>query len=181
MKRNVTKHLGLLLGVLLLGSGCGDDGGNDDDKVSADDEKAVAALASQLAPSGSSDTVRNQATCTAEKLVEAVGASHLIKAGLLSEDFVGQFGAKVDKTTADAIADATVVCFDARAQTADLAPYYPKAQATDYDDYVACVDKLDKELRTSVFEANVKNGNQSAQAVLNERVASCRKVLEKAK
>jgi hypothetical protein len=179
MKRNLTKHLGLVLAVLLLGAGCGDDGDGKDDAVSADDQKAVAALASNLAPSGSSDIVRDQATCTAEKLVDAIGSEHLIKSGLLTADYVGKFGTKVDQTTAGAIADATVACFDARAQTVDLAPYYPKAGAEDYDMYVACVDGLDKELRTSVFEANVKNGKQSAQVVLNERVANCRKLLEK--
>jgi hypothetical protein len=136
---------------------------------------ATASIASQLAVRLETD----QALCTAKALVKDVGSDKLHKSGLLTDDNVAVLDRRFDRTTASALADATVACWDWRKHTETLASLYPKADTDAWDAYVACADKLDDKLRASVTEANAKDGKASAQTALAAAEAQCRKPLGK--
>ncbi|MNR68162.1 hypothetical protein D3C85_1925640 [compost metagenome] len=55
--------------------------------------------------------------------------------------------------------------------------YYPKADDAAWTTYIACIDKLDDELRNSVTEANAEGGDAALQEGLSAKVAACTKPL----
>lgn len=136
---------------------------------------ATAAIASQMAAKLPAD----QSLCTAKALVKDLSPAKLRTAKVLNQHNVAQLTQQFDRTTATAIADAIVTCWDWRANTELLAPTYPEAVAEDWDAYVACAEKLDEQLRASVIEANTKNGQSAPQGELAAAEQACRKPLGK--
>lgn len=165
--RLTTPALGLVLLTSALGlTACGDSG-------SGDDAIAIAALGSQIAY----QLPPAQAKCTAKKIVEGVGVAKLTKAGALTKDHIAQLNGQFDKDVATQIADATVSCWDWRKNTEAWASQYPTADATDWDKYVACAEKLDDKLHASILAANLRGGSAAPREAFAKAQAKCQQVL----
>lgn len=166
MRRLMTSTLALAATTLAL-TACGAD--NDD----TGSEAAVAALGSQIAVELPAD----QAFCTAQKIVSAVGVAKLKEAGALNSEGIAQLNGQFDKTVAGQIADATVACWDWREQTKSWASAYPVAEPQDWDAYVACAEKLDDKLHASIVAANLKGASVAPREAFTKAQQECRKVL----
>lgn len=139
----------------------------------AKDDLAVAALGSQIAVELPAD----QALCTAEKLVAAAGVEELTKATALNADGIAQLNSQFDAKVAGQIADATVACWDWRADTQRWAAQYPAAVTEDWDAYVTCAEKLDDKLHASVVATNQKGASAKPREEFVAAQQECRKVL----
>jgi hypothetical protein len=167
MRRLITPALALAAASLAL-TACGSDSDTD-----AESEVAIAAIGSQIAREMPAD----QARCTAEKLVAAVGVEKLVEATALTEDNIAQLNSQFDATVAGQIADATVACWDWRENTETWASAYPAADPKDWDAYVACAEKLDGKLRAHIVAHSTKGGSSKASRAFAAAQETCRKPL----
>lgn len=160
----------LAVGVLLLGAtACGED----DDSGDKDAEKAAASLASSMEREEQGEAEKKQNACMATAIVDKVGVEKLQEEGVLTDELTGKFGVKVDQEVAEAFGDAAVECYDFAAIVAERKSALPSATDEDWATYIACVDKLDAQLRASVVEANVEGAPATARKELDESLLKC--------
>jgi hypothetical protein len=170
MPRFTRTSVALACALAMSATACGSD-----KSAVTEADVAIAAIASQMASKMPAD----QALCTAKALVKTLPPAKMHDVGLLNKDNVAQLTKSFDRATATAIADAAVPCWDWRTSTEALAASYPAATTTGWNAYVSCAEKLDDLLRSSVIEANTKNGKAAPQAEFAAAEQQCRKSLGK--
>ena len=123
------------------------------------------------------DSVRKQNECVAKGLVDSLGVDGVIDAGLLDSDYTATLSQKLDVDTATVIADQVVECWDVESQVTDVRDSYPKAEDSDWDAYIACMEKLEPLVRDYAIASYTQVNSQSTQAELATRTQKCIKPL----
>jgi hypothetical protein len=167
----------LLLGAAACSGGGDGDSGDGGDGQSGDEDRAVSALVDGMTTAESLASVRKQNECVATGLVDSLGVDGVMDAGLLDSDYTATLSQKLDVDTATVIADQVVACWDVESQVEDVRGAYPKAKDSDWDTYVACMEKLEPLVRDYAIASYTQVDSQATQAKLATRTQRCIKPL----
>ncbi|QIX28333.1 hypothetical protein ncot_18360 [Nocardioides sp. JQ2195] len=162
--------------VMLALAGCGNDSAQ---TLDDDEQQAAQALSVEFRGEDPSDFERDVGVCMGKHLVNDLGTDRLVAGGMLHDDLTvrkSRSGVK-DEQVAEAYAEAVLACRDVRGEVESRRDRYPKATDADVDDYVTCVEDIDKALLKNAVVASAMHSPDPATRTYAAKTRRCAEVL----